>query len=232
MPLGERLLGFATVLLISVILAGLTWKHLYRLCYFFPSYLFAVALGDFLMLTWPKRFYQWEFWQAKETLYALLKFGIALELAALTLQAFPGARARARLWALGMLSLTLLVLALNPAPGEDLADLAVELQPRLANGTALLFAVVWGAVIWYHIPLHRLHRAILRGFVPFLLTFTVLYRLLTTVGWDVHQAVNYGTGAAYVLMLLYWTWEVWRHEPISDVDPQLLRRLQPWRDRL
>jgi hypothetical protein len=85
-------------------------------------------------------------------------------------------------------------------------------------------------VLWYRLPLHRLHRAILRGLVPYLLIFSAANTLTLVFGWHVREEVNLADGAAWNLMLAYWCWEVWRRPPGGDSD--FMRRLQPWRARI
>src|SRR5258706_6427246 len=91
------------LVLIPLLLVGLVRHRLYRLCYSFPAYLFAVWAGDLMLLAWPAVFYHASFWQVKETAYAVLKCTMALELGALAFQAFPGATARARRFVLVVL---------------------------------------------------------------------------------------------------------------------------------
>jgi len=228
----KTLLVVAGLLLAPAILAGLVRRRLYRLCYSFPTYLLTVWIGELLIFAWPERFYHWTFWQIKETAYAVLKLATALELGSLAFKAFPGARRRAMGLALLVLLATLGTLVLEPVKSTDVESLALELQPRLANGTALLFASVWALVFWYHIPLHRLHRAILRGIVPYLLIFTTGMRLLASLGRDIQHAAAGADSIAYVALLAYWAWEAWRKEPEDTASSPVLRRLQPWRDRL
>jgi hypothetical protein len=107
-----------------------------------------------------------------------------------------------------------------------------ELQARLNNGAALVLAAVWALVLWYRIPLHWLHRAILRGLVPYLLVFTVVLQVLQSAGWDFRDQASHAAGLFYVALLSYWTWVVWSSEPAPGGPPELLARLQPWRGRL
>jgi hypothetical protein len=219
----------------AIILVGMIRNQLHRTCWSFTVYVVAVALGNSLTVGWPATFYNWVFWQTKELVYAIIKFMVALEIAALSFQAFSGARARARqllvIILIGTLAAILLTPLAVPPPGPvSLADLYVEIQPRLAHGTVMLFGAVWGLVLWYVIPLHRWHRAILRGLLPYLLVFTIVIRLLASWGWHMRQWVGYTDTVAYMIVCLYWAWEAWRKE--SPQDPSdIQRRLQPWLDQ-
>ena len=132
-----------------------------------------------------------------------------------------------------MLVLILAAVFFRPVADPTASSLALAIHPRLANGTALLFAAVWMLILWYNVPVHPLHRAILRGFVPYLLVFTVVLGLTDTLNANpaARRIINLANGLSYLLMLLYWTWSVWRPQEES-ANPELLRKLQPWRDRL
>jgi hypothetical protein len=222
-----------SILLIPVLLLGLQRRSLLRLCYSFPIYLSAVWLGELAVRSSPQRFYNWGFYVTKETVYGGLKLALAVELAMLAFGRFPGAVATARRALLAGLLVTVGTLLLGPPIAQPgLYGVALALQPRLANGTVLLLLIVWILVLWYHVPVHRLHRAIIRGLVPYLLLFGngVTLQMLGR-GWDVWRLVNFLNAFAYVTLLLYWTWEAWRRveepKPSDAVDPLLA-----WRARL
>ncbi len=221
----------SSVALCALIAAGLLLRRLHALCYSFLPYVLAVAAGDALMLGWPERFYRWGFWVAKETACGALKLAVAVELGLLAFQAFPGALRRARQVALVVALATLAALAV-PVRSTDMGDMALELQPRVDNGSAMLFMGVWALILWYRIPMHRIHRAILRGFVPYLLVATLGLKLVATLGWNVREQAGLLDSGAYLAMLAYWTWEVWRRVPEPLADPAVVARLQPWRARL
>ena len=221
----------ADVAALLALLVGLVVNRLYRVGHVFTSYVAAIAVGEGLIAVWPARFYTWEFWLFEQTLFGVLRFGSALELVGYTFQAFPGAKATARRTLLLALGCILLALLVAPVTRTDLPSLAQELQLRLANGTAFLFASIWGLVLWYNLPLHPFHRAILRGLFPYLLVFTVVVRLVATLGWEVREEVNLANGLAWLLVVLYWTWVAWHPTPAGG-SPDVVRALQPWRDRL
>jgi hypothetical protein len=224
-------------LLTGVILLG-TWRHrLGRLCRTFVVYLISVGLGAALIALWPGRLYNWKFWQAKELTYSILSFLVALEVAALSFQAFPGARARARQLSAAIIVATVSAIGFIPAGISEAsrsvpsrAALSVALQPRVAHGTVMLLAAVWALVLWYVVPLHRWHRAILRGLLPYMLLFTVAVRLLVSWGWHARAWIGYADSIAYLLVLVYWAWEAWRGGHPQD-PPDIQRRLQPWLDK-
>jgi hypothetical protein len=229
MVLAERILLGCSLCLTLLVLAGLAARRLYRLSYGFTAYLLAVAVSETLIFIWPHRFFTWSFWLAKETAYGLVKLVLALELTFLAYQAFPSAHRTARRVILAVLLLVLALVVIGVPYAADFPTLARELLRRLAEGTALVFAAAWGLVLWYRLPLHRLHRAILRGLVPYLLVFAAARSVTLALGWDVRKAVNLADAGAYVALLAYWAWEVWRRGP---EEPEFLRTLQPWRARV
>lgn len=229
MGLVERALLATALALEAAVLAGLARRRLYRLCYSFAAYMLTVLAAELLIFIWPGRFFTWAFWLGKETSYAILKLAIALEIAALAYQEFPAARRAVARFILAALVLMLALLVIGVPYNAEFPTLARELLRRTANGTAYVFLAVWGLVLWYRLPLHRLHRAILRGLVPYLLIFTGARSLTLAFGWDIRRSVNLADASAYVLVLAYWAWEVWRRPPD---EPPFLRQLQPWRARL
>ena len=227
MSLAERAPFLVSFVLLPALLLGLFVHRLHRVCFSFPAWLLVVFTGDVLMFGWPERFYTWGFWMAKETVYALLKLAIAMEITARAFQAFPSARATVQRVMLAVLLALLAFVLVGVRYDVALHDLARELQRRVANGVALVFCAAWAVVLYYRLPLHRLHRAILRGLVPYLLVFSAASTFTLVFGWDLRRAVNVVEAACWNLMLAYWCWEVWRRPPGGDSD--FMRRLQPWR---
>jgi hypothetical protein len=77
----------------------------------------------------------------------------------------------------------------------------------LLTATALL-------VVWYQVPLHAWPRAILLGFVPYLLVFVIALDLLKRHGWAaLHAGAGILDSAAYLALLLFWNRVVWRRDP-------------------
>ena len=224
-------LTICATVIVAGTLYGLLSRRLYRACWFFVVYLGAVYVGEVLILIRPDTFYRLSFWQAKETLYAILKLAMAFELGYRNFGNLPGAKRTAGRLAAVTVIATLAALLL-PARGPAYEIDAVEVQARLTNGTILVLMSVWGAVLWYNVPLHWLHRAILSGLVSYLVVFALLLGLLAAIGWHVVDVASHTAGLAYDALLLYWLWEVWRFHPASEDRAGVLRRLQPWRRAL
>jgi hypothetical protein len=231
--LARALMVAAVFVVLPALLIGLVRRRLYQACYSFPLYVLGIWVGDILVLAWPQRFFTRSYYVVLQTAYGLLKFAVALELASLAFQAFPGAKATARRVILILLVFTLATVLFGPGLGSTEGVGQLIPHARVANGTALLFAAVWMLILWYNLPVHPFHRAILRGFVPYLLVFTVALGLVDTSSSDSTLSLfaRHGDAAAYFLVLTYWAWQVWRR-PQESSNPELLRKLQPWRDRL
>ena len=210
----ERVIVCLTLLLLSACLTGLFARRRHLICVSFTLYLAAVLLSDLLVFLWPEQFHFWKFWIVKESVHNLLKFGIALELTLRTFRAFPAARRTAASLVLGVLLLTWF--SVGPTPHlqtTDPKDLAMNLQPYILFGTLWLFIAISMLVLWYRLPVVPLHKALLLGFVPYLLIFTVAMNLLRSLGGDVRVGAGYVKSAAYAALLAYWTYAAWRPGP-------------------
>jgi hypothetical protein len=210
----ERLVVCVGVALLSACLTGLFARRRQGLCVSFTLYLGAVLVSDTLVLLWPDRFHTWAFWVPKESVHNLLKFGIALELTLRTFRAFPAARRTAAGLVLAVLALTWF--SVGPTPLGKVTgpeELALELQPYVLAGTLWLFIAISVLILWYRLPVAPLHKAVLLGFVPYLLIFTVAMNLLKAFGGNVRELVGYFKNAAYQALLLYWAYTAWRPGP-------------------
>jgi hypothetical protein len=227
----ERIVWLLAIVSHPVTLLGLVVRRRVGLCYSFAGYLVAVEIGDVLPFFWPDRFWNWNFWVLKESIYVVLKFVVALELIAVVFQAFPGAAATARLAMLFCLAGTFGALLYTPGHVGPMREIATDLHPRISNGSAGLFVLILVLSIWYRIPLHDLHRAIARGFAAYLLVAAVALHVLGRVPGAERLSNRLDVGT-YLLVLAYWAWSAWRREEAPPISEETLRRVQPWRDRL
>jgi len=222
----EKAVVAAEIGLAAAILAGLIVRGHWRSCYSFALYLASFAVFEGAILAWPSRFFHLDFWLAKEAVEGFLKLSVAFEIAARVFERLPAARST---FALAFLaSLLAISAAVAPAVGADAQTMARVGLPRLLYGTALIFAGLLGSCFWYHVPLYPIHKAVLVGFVPYLVAFTVVLQLLETLGWEVRGPANYLNTVAFVSLLAFWTSAAWRHYRPSDVSPTVVSFLQPW----
>jgi hypothetical protein len=228
MTASQVLIAHAVKILVLLTLAGILARRRWSSCWSFTTYLAVVLLGNSLVSFWPERFYTPWFYIARTGMYDALKVGITLELASRTFQAFPGARATVRRVLFLLLIASSAFLMAAPLDGTYKGTL-LEWQPRMLTANIWLLNALAVVVIWYRVPIHAYHKAILMGFVPYLLVFTILLRLLNHYGWDILPIVQAAEPAAYLLLMGWWAWAAWEPEGAQDVSPEVLRVLQPWR---
>ncbi|MCL4820251.1 MAG: hypothetical protein KJ067_13970 [Vicinamibacteria bacterium] len=238
MALSQQLLVALAVVLIVGLLLGLVRRRTIRACYSWVGYLITVATAEVLILLWPSVFWTWHFWVGKELLLGLFKLGLGLEIGALAFRRFPGARSVAR----GMAALTLAGTALLLLQGSgkemsSLAAVALEAHARLSHATALLLVALGLLVLWYRVPVHRLHRAILRGLATYLLVFSSALRgfveMLAPDRRGLWEALTRLDGVAYIVMLSYWLWEAWRVSPDDSLrGSAAIEARLAWRERI
>jgi hypothetical protein len=223
----QHAIAWVEIVLLSALLAGLVLRRAGRVCPTFVAYIAGVLAAD-VAVAWRPELFQWEFWMGVEVLHAALKLALAFELSLRLFAGLPGARATTQAAMLLVAALTL-VAVLRAPPAPDSQTLAQTLLPPVLKGTAWILGLVFGLVLWHRIPTHPLHRAILRGLVPYLLLFTLALDTLRTFGWDVRLLASYGYTLSYQVVLLYWNAVVWRSHEEPPVAREVVRALQPWR---
>jgi len=217
----------AAVLLTVAALAGIAVRRRIGVCSTFVVYLGVVAAADLLMLLWPDRFWRLSFFVSKEFVINVLRFGVALELTYRTFRAFPSARAAARGVVLLVLMVILAIVFVGskdleaPDGAPALGPLITRVQPLVVSGSIWLFTAVAGLILWYRLPVHPLHKAILVGLVPYLLLFSVSLNLLESQGWEVRASASYLNTLAFLLVLVYWAVAAWRPDGVPAKAPPL-----------
>lgn len=232
MRLAQVILLVSNLCLLAA-LAGLFVRRRLRQGYCFAAYLLTVVALSSLVGVWPQRFHTWSFYWGAESIYSLLKVGVAIELAVRIFQAFPAARRAARGTLVLVLAITV-VAVWSASPGTSQgergwADLVLALHPRITNGTAWLFGALFALILYYRLPLHPLHKAIAFGFMAYLLLLTFALDLLKRSNFDALRLASYASTLGYTLVAAYWAWAAWRPDDPPPVDPGVVNRLQPWR---
>jgi hypothetical protein len=179
-----------------------------RDCWSFAAYLVVVAACEGAVVFWPERFFAWWFFVTKQSLYDVLKVAVALELAHRTFRVFPGARATARRVVFTVLAASTVLIAASSALGSRWT----AWQPPVVSATIWLFGATALLVVWYRLPLHAWHRAILAGFTPYLLVFVTLLSVLEKQGAR-YAALGLLDSIAYLGVMLYWALVAWRRPP-------------------
>jgi hypothetical protein len=223
----SRALTAAAAILIAVIIGGLFVRRRAASCWSFVAYLSAVASSEALIAVWPERFWRQDFWVLKEGVHNLLKLAIALELLVRIFPPFPSAYAAARravtLVAAALVG-TLIWFAVSH--GTDYVMVVGRLNPHVNDGTVWLFTALGGYCLWYHLPLDTLHKAILVGLVPYLLVYSVMQRMVVALGWERGWIFNRTAPVAYLALLAYWAYVVWRSGPDGDAGTRVGRLLR------
>ena len=225
MPLSDRALIVASVLLICVVLVGLVVRRRAASCWSFVLYLSAVALADALVAAWPARFWRRDFWILKDSVHNALKLAIALELMVRIFQPFPSAYASARRAVIVVVVGLGVLIGVSLSHGTDYAAVVGRLHPHVNDGTVWLLVALGGYCVWYHLPLDSLHKAILIGLVPFLLVYSVVQRAVAGLGSERGDVLNTTAPIAYLVLLSYWAYAVWRQPAGSDSGTRVTQML-------
>jgi hypothetical protein len=210
-------------------LVGILWRGRAHLCWSFVAYLVTVLVCNFLFTFWPDPFMGPWFWILQHGLYDALKMGIAVELGFRIFQAFPAAQATARRLLFMLLVATSVALIGIPV-AAGVGDIVLEWQPRVLTGMIWLMNGLALLITWYRVPVHPYHKAILLGFVSYLMVFTTMLTLLGRYDW-LMRVVQSADPAAYMLLMAFWTWSAWKPEAQPEASPAVMQFLQPWRVR-
>ncbi|HQZ17194.1 MAG TPA: hypothetical protein PLD86_10015 [Vicinamibacteria bacterium] len=179
-------------------------------CILFSAYVSAAGLFTTLILLFPER-YSPEAFMVKQGIYDSLLFGMSLELAIRTFAAFSGIAAFVRLILGAAVALsTSLILIVTPASPDYSSFL--RFQPGITAAGIWCLAFVGLLIVWYQIPVPAFTRAIILGYVPYLMVFTVYTDLITRLGWGAIQSLNLLNAVAYDAVAAYWVYSAWRKD--------------------
>jgi hypothetical protein len=216
-------IGYAGTVALATVVAGVLVRRRYRLWYFFALFLVTTLISTLMMAAWPGNFHTRGFWQAKETALNVLRFAMALELGFRTFRAFPGALAMLRWALLLVLTVTFVAVIVVSGDGVDFRSFVSDLQPRVLNGSIWLFTGIAALILWYRLPVHPFHKAVLLSYVPFLLVFTMALNALTSLGWERGWYVNYAYQLAYFALMIHWACAAWRRVDVPTRPPEMNR---------
>ena len=208
MSLTAKAIGLAGVALLLLTLAGLVVRGRWRQWYAFALYLPVIAAFSAAFVFLPELWTP-EVWYVQANVLNALRFAVALELAARTFRAFPGARSTLRPVMLLVLILTFGMLVAFPWSAVEYQSFLEELQPRLLNGTVWLFTAIAALILWYRLPVAPLHKSVLLAYVPYLLFELLFLRVFVARSWQV-PALGYLNQAAYLLLVAFWARVAWR----------------------
>jgi hypothetical protein len=204
-----ELIGYFGTGLLGAVLLGLIVRRHYRRALFFTLYVVAVLVPAVLVNLWRERFFTPEFWQAKEIVIDVMRFGFALELALRTFRSFPAALRTLRV-ALLFVLIVILGIVVNVTPVHlDYVSFVGQIHPRILSGSIWLFTAIAVLILWYRVPVHPLYKRVILSYVPFLLFSSVANHLLGSLGFERGWVMNIADQLAYVLLLVYWTFVAW-----------------------
>lgn len=209
-------------------LAGILVRRRAHLCWSFVAYLVTVLVYNSLVTFWPEYFFKQWVSILGLGLFDALGMGIAVELGYRTFQAFPRAQATARRLLFIVLFATSVALIGIPI-ASTYGQVLYDWQPRVLTGTIWVMNGLAVLITWYRVPVHAYHKAILLGFVPYLLVFTTLLSLMKQWGSGFLPYVQALEPLAFMLLMGFWAWSSWREEAQPHASPALVHLLQPWR---
>jgi len=211
----QIVIGILGLLAQAVLIAGLLKRGHYRREPVFLSYLVATLATNIAV----GLRYRWDMWLLHQAVTAGFRFAVAIAVGIGVFRNFPGAVVTARRVTFVVLAMTLVAVLSLPRAQPTYTDMVAVVIPRIANGTVWLFTAIAALVLWYRLPLSPLQKAILVGFAPYLLVFTVAMNLLASVGWQVRAYVGYADTLAYLALLSYWMGVAWHAEAGEPLDP-------------
>jgi hypothetical protein len=221
----ELVVAILSQVFVLATLMGLVVRRHLPTCRALSLFLLVVFVTDTAMLVdallWrTETLYSRLFWVSKETLLNGLRIAILLELVSRVFGRFPGARATARILLFVVLGLTVASVAavsggLSFAKDSLFHSLARELQPRIVTGTTWLFAGIAALVLFYRLPIESMSKAILLGFVPYLVFKYLVLEFWTANNWPAQGWMASLDAWLWVLLLGYWARAAW--QPFREI---------------
>jgi len=212
MSLAQQIFGWLSAAQGFALLGVLLWRRHYRRLPVFALYVGGVQVFNLVYMVHPT----WETYMLLQIVAAALRFGLALELTNHIFGAFPGAAVTARrLMLLILVATAVTAMATAPLNATYTREHA-ESVPRMASAAIWMITALAALVLWYRLPLAPLPRAILMGYAPYLLLFTILMSLLFEGGSPrVRLWVGYLNPVAFFVLIHYWLRVAWRTLPES-----------------
>ena len=215
---------------LAIALGGAIARRRVSECWMFPVYLAVVLVCESATMLWPERFFQWSSYVVRQWTYDICMLGVAFELARRAFMAFPGARATARPVFLAILAVTAIsIFAATPAGTRGNASFYITamltIEPRLLNMTIWLFVATARLVIFFQLPVSDWHRSISLGFAGYLVVSVTGLNLLRTFGWNLHEAITFWDGSAYLVLCAWWACAAWQKAEATAVVPASVYRL-------
>jgi hypothetical protein len=221
MSLAQQVFGWLGIVQGFALFAALLWRRHYRRMPLFTMFVGGVYAFNAIYGLHPT----WETWMLLQVVSASLRFGVALELTYCIFGAFPAAAVTARRVMLVILVATAVTALATAPPDATYTRMHAESIPRMASAAIWMLTALAGLVLWYRLPLAPLPRAILMGYAPYLLVFTIGMSLLFDPGSQrIRVWVGYVDPLAFFVLANYWLRVAWRTMPESALLPAPARR--------
>jgi len=212
MSLAQQAFGWFGAAQGFALLATLLWRRHYRRMPVFVLYVGGVQVFNVVYMLHPT----WETYMLLQIVAASLRLGLSLELTNCIFSAFPAAAVTARRVMLLILVATAVTAMATAPPNATYTRMHAESVPRMASAAIWMFTALAALVLWYRLPLAPMPRAILVGYAPYLLLFTILISLLFESGSPrVRLWVGYLDPLAFFVLFNYWLRVAWRTVPES-----------------
>lgn len=198
------------VCLMAFVVFALFKRGKARQCYLFSVYMTLATSFTFLILAFPEH-YSPEAYMVKQGIYDSLIFGMSLELSVRTFAAFTGIANLVR----AVLSLAVVLSTVGiflATPVNALYETTISVQPGVTTAGIWCLAFVGLLIVWYQIPVPAFTRAIIVGFVPYLVVFTIYSDLIIRLGWGVVHELGILNAVSYDFLAGYWAYAAWRKD--------------------
>ena len=196
--------------LMALVVIALFQRGRARQCFAFSAYMVVATSFGVLILGFPSR-YTPQVFLVKQGIYDTLLLCMAIELSIKVFAAFRGVAQRVRaLLAMAVIGSTAAIFLLTPsnAPYSELA----RYQPGITTGGIWCLAFVALLIVWYQIPVPTFTRAIILGYVPYLVVFVICVDMIGRLGWGAIQGINLANAVAYDSVAGYWAYNAWRKD--------------------
>lgn len=205
-----KILAPVGVALLWVLCVGIVRRGKIAHCWTFTAYAVAATLFSSYITLFPAR-YTPELFIVKQGIYDSLLFGMALEIAYKAFSAFQGVASRVRgLLAMSVCVSSVAVFLLVPVNAQY-AHIG-RFQPSITTAGLWCLTFVALLIVWYQIPVPAFTRAIMLGYVPYLLVFVFCLDLIERMGWGFIDKVGALNAGAYSASAGYLAYAAWRKD--------------------
>jgi hypothetical protein len=215
-------IGYAARLALIACLIGLWRRGRLNECRSFLAYAAAIIVIGEITALWREQFFTYTWYLRSQAVYNVFKFAVALELGVRVFRAFPVALARLRLFTIAILGVTTYAVVASPFE-VDLKRLFLDREPTIQAGVIWLMTSEMLLILWHRLPVTDFQKAILLGFVPYLLVFDTLMKVLRLLDVATGVPMEYmgvGNSTAYLSACAWWAWAAWR--PSRDLGANTL----------